>query len=258
MDYLEPKITTCAVCGEAFDASLINRGKGIHRYCGKVCRTKADNARAYARRKSKEPLPDLDKTCVICFVRFTADKAHPNALTCSKRCSQARMDRLRRQDRAKNTDLSPRACEECGELYQPNVMVAHRQKYCSDKCLGRVTQRKHRRGPEHNKRLRTADWKRAALAAKMRADSKCQACGSVKRLAVHHKFHLTEAERHDHSEANLIVLCNSCHHGMHDVRIGRQGDKFVISGLVFKLLGISEVEIVNEEIHRPEEAQEGL
>lgn len=258
-DYLEPKWQECAVCGERFDASLLNRGKGIHRYCGKKCRTRADNQRAYNRRKSKEPLPQLDRKCVICGINFAADAFHPNALTCSQKCNQARMDRVRRQPRAKNTDLSERACVECGTAYTPSVMSAHKQLYCSHKCAVRVAQRKLRMrgaGRPSQPRLKTAKWKEAARAAIERASGKCQSCViGTTRLNVHHKFHMTEAERHDHSGENLIVLCGTCHRGVHDIQLGKRDGRIVISGLVFRLLGITEVQVVDE---RREADDEGI
>lgn len=249
-DHLDPKPTVCAICGETFDASLINRGKGAHRYCSKRCRTRADNARAYNRRKSLAPPPDLDKQCVICGVRFSTDAHHPHALTCSAKCNGARMDRLRHAGRTKNLALiEPHSCEECGAIYTPTLRAAHRQRFCSQRCQNRVMQRRH---AEKNKRpfakrLRTAAWKAASKATIERDGGKCRACGASDcRLSAHHIFHLTKAEEESCDLDGLMTLCNSCHHAMHDIRIGKQDGRVVISGLVFKLLGITELQVVNE------------
>ena len=48
---------------------------------------------------------------------------------------------------------------------------------------------------------------------------------------------------HDHSLDGLITLCGKCHNKVHDIRIGRQDGEIVISGIVFGLLGITEIRI---------------
>jgi 5-methylcytosine-specific restriction endonuclease McrA len=45
---------------------------------------------------------------------------------------------------------------------------------------------------------------------------RCQSCGAMSNLEVHHKQFRSHSG-HD-SEANLITLCVSCHEGMHSQR----------------------------------------
>jgi hypothetical protein len=245
-DYMEPKLIACAMCGVQFDASLRNRGKGIQRFCSQKCRQQADNRRHYQRKKPSRTQVELQRTCAVCGVGFTTDAYHPSALTCSQACNQARMSLMRREQRAKNA-LIPKACEECGETYTPNLRTAHRQRYCSTRCLNRATQRafyKKSRGTVTT-RLGTKEWKAAAKAAIERDGGKCRLChASDRRLNVHHLFHRTDAERHDHSEENLVTLCNVCHSKIHDIKVGRLNGEVVISGAVFALLNVESVKIV--------------
>lgn len=242
---LEPKIIKCAVCEQEFDASKRNRGKGTQRFCGPRCRQIADNRRHYRRRNPPKTEEELRRSCVICQTMFVTDAQHPNALTCSVKCSQARMDRVRRETRAKNKDVPKRACEECGKLYAPNFHQAHRQKYCSKRCMNRVMQKRYRRKEGYSNRLMTIEWKRAATTVKERDGHKCRICGKTNgRLHVHHLFHRTEVEKNDHGLEGLLTVCNSHHRKMHEIRLGRENGEFVLSGLVFDWLGINEVRIV--------------
>lgn len=244
-DYLEAKPTVCAVCGGAFDASTRNRGKGVHKYCSKRCRQRADNQRHYRRRNPKKTEAELNRECVICGISFVTDAHHPSALTCSVKCNSARMDRVRREKRAKRQDLSARACEECGTLYTPHPISAHKQKFCSKRCQNRVMQRRRERPTGKYKRLMRKDFLDAKARVLERDSSKCRLCGMGEgRLHVHHIFHRTEVEMHDHSLENLITLCDSCHGKIHDIRVGRVDGEVVVSGAVFDLLGVDSVKVV--------------
>ena len=244
-DYLEPKIIKCAVCETEFDANSRNRGKGTHKYCGPKCRQVMDNRRHYRRRNPPKAEQELTRACVICETWFVTDAYHPHSLTCSVKCSQARMDRVRRKTRAKNwKNLSQRACEECGVLYVPNFHQAHRQKYCSKRCQNRVMQKRQRRKEGYSKRYGTAAWKRAKKGVLERDGHKCRICGNTDgRLHAHHLFYRTEDEKNNHALDDPLTLCNSCHGKFHDIRLGKDGDEFVISGPVFDWLGIGKVRI---------------
>lgn len=245
LDYLEPKIIKCAVCETEFDANSRNRGRGTHKYCSPKCRQIMDNRRHYRRRNPPKTEQELKRACVICETVFVTDAHHPNALTCSVKCNQARMDRVRREARP-NKDVPQRACEECGELYAPNFHQAHRQKYCSKRCQNRVMQKRRRRSEGYNRRYTTTAWKAVAKAVLNRDNHKCRICNGVGgRLHVHHLFYRTEDEQHDDAAEGLLTLCNSCHGKIHDIRFGKDGDEFVISGLVFDWLGIDKVRIVD-------------
>ena len=55
----------------------------------------------------------------------------------------------------------------------------------------------------HNQVLRRDGWR-------------CQSCGTMSNLEVHHKAFRSQAG--DDSEENLITLCNACHASLHDGR----------------------------------------
>ena len=248
MEYLESKPTVCAVCGQTFDASLRNHGRGKHRYCGPQCRQKADNARHYRRNNPIKSKAELSRTCVICGVGFIAGAHRPKALTCSVKCNEARQNSARRRKTAEKPQPEKRECETCGTLFLPHPIALHHAKFCSHKCAVRASQRRRalRNGTRpSDARLMSKSWKDAAAAAIARDNGKCQLCeASDARLGVHHLFHRTDAERNDHSLENLITLCGKCHNYFHDFKIGRIGGDVVISSSFFQKTGIKSVRAV--------------
>lgn len=84
-----------------------------------------------------------------------------------------------------------------------------RRKYCSDDCSDEYFT--HRIGPLW--------WRNAVQMALERAGNKCEDCGSVDKLEVHHKELLEPWEqRHNsykNSQDNLKVLCRACHERVH-------------------------------------------
>ena len=246
---LEPKIIKCAVCETEFDAATRNRGKGIHRYCSARCRQLADNRRHYRRRNPPKTEEELTRACVVCETMFVTDAHHPEALTCSVKCNEARMNTKRRRTTIKKQTAAVKECEECGKTYTPHRRAVKRTKYCSRKCALRVAsrgfrERKEGRSGTSSRRLGSVEWQRAKKVALERDKQKCRVCGKEqKRLNVHHLFHRTEVEKHDHGLDGLVTLCGSCHGKMHDIRLGREDGEFVLSGLVFDWLGIDKVRI---------------
>lgn len=61
---------------------------------------------------------------------------------------------------------------------------------------------------------KTEHWKQTAAAARTRAKHKCQRCGSMAQLEVHH---LTYDRRGAELPEDLIVLCHQCHTRAHDL-----------------------------------------
>lgn len=248
MGYLEPRPTACAVCGQTFDASLRNHGRGKHRYCSPQCRQAADNARHYRRNNPAKTMAALQRVCVICGIGFTAGIHSPKALTCSVKCNEARQNSARRRKTAAKPQPDKRECETCGAIFLPHPIALHHAKFCSHKCAVRAAQRRRtlRNGTRpSDARLNSRAWKEASAAAILRDGGKCQLCGvSDARLGVHHLFHRTDAERNDHSLGNLITLCGKCHNYFHDFKIGRIGGEVVISSAFFAQTGIKSVRIV--------------
>lgn len=244
---LEPKIIKCAVCETEFDASKRNRGKGTHRFCSSRCRQVADNRRHYRRHNPPKTEEELTKICVICQITFITDAHHANALTCSVKCNEARMNAKRRLATIKKQDAVVKECEECGNSYTPHRRAVKTAKYCSRKCAVRSSTRAYRERRDarpSQQRLGTAAWQRAKKETLERDGHKCRICGNANRkLHVHHLLNRIGSEDHDHNLENLVVLCSTCHGKMHDIRLGKDGDEYVISGLVFEWLGIKKVKI---------------
>ena len=57
-------------------------------------------------------------------------------------------------------------------------------------------------------------WGRARLTALRRAGYRCQRCGGVRRLEVHHRTPLEHGGA-AFDQRNLIVLCRTCHFRAH-------------------------------------------
>jgi 5-methylcytosine-specific restriction endonuclease McrA len=218
-------------------------------YCGPKCRQVVDSRRHYRRNNPPKSETELQRICVTCSTRFTAHYSHPNALTCSVKCNEARMNAERRRAVAERYDAIPqKECAECKTVFTVGKFAAKSgprvPKFCSPKCARRVAQRAFygRTTRKGNPRLASSAWHKARLEAIKRDDGKCRLCGSEAKH-VHHLFHRTEAEMHDHGLDNLATLCNPCHSKIHEIKVGRVDGEVVVSGLVFQLLNVKNVRV---------------
>ena len=73
-----------------------------------------------------------------------------------------------------------------------------------------------RRVPAKQKRLQLNldDYERLRQEILRRDGWRCQACGGLRNLEVHHNQFRSHAG--DDSEENLIILCSGCHQNLHD------------------------------------------
>jgi len=238
-------IKKCVICETAFDANSRNFGRGRQTYCGPRCRQVANNRRHWRRRNPPKTEEELRRLCVVCGVQFITDPTHSGALTCSVKCNEARMNAMRRRQSAQRLERAKRECAICGLAFMPNKFGVGKTKYCSPECAKIATARRSVAADTrpYNRRLNGSAWKRAKKQAIERDGGKCRACGVECKPHVHHAFYRTEAEMNDHGIDNLICLCGTCHRKIHDIRIGKDGDEFVISGLVFSVFGITKVRI---------------
>lgn len=243
------KLKKCVICSIEFDALSRNFGRGRQSYCSAKCRQVADNRRHYRRRNPPKSVEELSRACIVCGVQFVADKFHPNALTCSVKCSEARINAERRRQAAETYDaIQQKECAECGAKFSVGRSASKSgpkaPKFCSAKCAHRAAQRAHSQRTVRVKdtRLSVKAWKDAKVKAMERDSGKCRQCGGVA-THVHHLFHRTEAEMYDHSLENLVALCNSCHSKIHKIKIGRIDGEIVVSGVVFNLLNVKTVRI---------------
>ena len=87
-------------------------------------------------------------------------------------------------------------------------MLAGKLRVC-DKCrrAGARTQL------PYSEYLKTEWWQQRRVKALARAEHRCQVCNSDKRLEIHHRTY----ERLGHErDADLVVLCRTCHQLFHD------------------------------------------
>jgi len=68
-------------------------------------------------------------------------------------------------------------------------------------------------------RLDAASYERLRQQVLRRDGWRCQACGTMSNLEVHHKEFRSRLG--DDSEANMITLCTVCHASAHDVSLKR-------------------------------------
>ena len=186
-----------------------------------------------------------ERFCVICSSKFQTDKYHPNALTCSKRCNELRMNQVRKDKRRERGEPKAKKCLECGEIYTPSKYAWHKSKYCSVKCASRVAQRKYvaRNRQRSDPRLRSRTWEKLRKEIRERDNNECQICGSGYKLNVHHIFYATPDDENNNSSDNLVTLCGKCHYRIHRIGLSFQNGKVVISGLALDFLGIGNIEI---------------
>jgi DNA-directed RNA polymerase subunit M/transcription elongation factor TFIIS len=63
--------------------------------------------------------------------------------------------------------------------------------------------------------LLTPYWKAISNYVRYRRECKCQLCGSVKSLNVHHRDYERRGQEYEHWQTDLILLCNDCHSKFH-------------------------------------------
>lgn len=63
--------------------------------------------------------------------------------------------------------------------------------------------------------IRSDAWRTRALAAKVRADGRCQVCYSSQNIQAHHR---TYARLGHELDSDIIVLCDDCHGLFHSNR----------------------------------------
>jgi len=142
-------------------------------------------------------------------------------------------------------------CTVCGKKY---IRKSHNGKYCSPRCLRKITYLNHiedrrNRGikryylhheealkymSEYGKRNRELkNWYRNLRSfggikkdILTRDGNKCCGCGSIKRIGIHHmdSTGIKDANKEttkyvNNSIDNLITLCNSCHRRLHEWQI---------------------------------------
>lgn len=121
-----------------------------------------------------------------------------------------------------NVNRSPKMCLVCGNYYIPN---SNRQEYCEqcqielakERCRERYHDTKELIGREHLIGENANGYKNGIglyhLLAK-EENAKCERCGSINNLLVHHK----DKDRTNNDKGNLEVICKSCHQEEHLLR----------------------------------------
>ena len=67
----------------------------------------------------------------------------------------------------------------------------------------------------------TRRWRRARAAVLKRAGWKCERCGAVGRLEVHHVEPIARSSRNPFDPDGLKALCRPCHFDAHGGHVGR-------------------------------------
>lgn len=74
----------------------------------------------------------------------------------------------------------------------------------------------HKSNPSYSDLLNTIDWDIKRHHIFKRDNYKCQKCGSVQELVLHHKEYEPNKLPWDYPDENFITLCNNCHSGGHN------------------------------------------
>ena len=99
----------------------------------------------------------------------------------------------------------PKLCPICGDIF------ISANKTCSIECghkLQRIKIRKSGNGQWRDENTWLLYHYRDIV---LKANSRCEKCGRMKNLLVHHK----DGNRRNNTITNLSVLCPSCHHAIH-------------------------------------------
>lgn len=184
---------TCVYCGTVFERIISELDRMRRRghsdvYCSKAC-SQAHHAIKNRRR------------CVACGKRTP----RKTMKYCSKKCRANRREK----------ELTPKICSICGTEFQ---LKSSRTTYCSRTCANKAHSRRMRgAGNSHYKTGTSyANWFREMRPIILERDRHaCVACGSTKKLIVHHVNHVPmQNEAH-----NLITLCATCHAVHHKSKV---------------------------------------
>ena len=107
-----------------------------------------------------------------------------------------------------------RPCDICGKTFQSKNAAAAQAMLAGKLRVCPACQRAGARTQlPYSEYLKTEGWKVRRAKALARAEHRCQVCNSDKRLEIHHRTY----ERLGHErDADLVVLCRSCHQLFHD------------------------------------------
>jgi len=99
-------------------------------------------------------------------------------------------------------------------LWCSKPLPKYRRKYCSDDCSDAYF--RHHIAPLW--------WSNARMIALERAGNKCEHCGDIANLEVHHIIPLLnpDGDRHNsplNKQTNLKVLCRACHNRVHSKKV---------------------------------------
>ena len=217
-----PSTRTCTVCGVEFQRANWQPSK----FCSQACYTATLKGTGNPNHRHGDAIT-VEKVCPTCGIAFSA----PNFKTF---CSRACVPKSGADNSMFTTGYSMRremTCQWCGEKF----MGMETAETCSRKCKAQRLMHRRFHGPDAEKwRARYSEmssgpnnrnWRdgRALMhygpgwtdnlrkKIRSRDGNACVACHATKRLQIHHR----NESKTDHSEENLITLCQSCHVHVH-------------------------------------------
>lgn len=140
-----------------------------------------------------------------------------------KACRSARTKKLK-EDYLPNCSSELKICIDCGASFKPVSNRQLRCKSCQKAKANKDCIKYYRKTykPKGYKHLVKRDANRykdgIGIYQKLKRDEmeelKCERCGSISHLLVHHK----DRNRHNNANSNLELLCKSCHQKEHMIR----------------------------------------
>ncbi|MEN6621962.1 MAG: hypothetical protein ABFD50_10480 [Smithella sp.] len=240
---------TCSHCGKTFIPEG-RRNITKARFCSAKCRQNFKNKERWEKIKPPDPEP---RACVICGKSFTPSRRTPNAVTCSSECNikrQQAKDKEMRDGQRNEKLRQGKDCPVCGIRFFPKTLS---QKFCSEKCRlekKKEVQRKNAATiPSEVKSARSKKcrWSGNWLKSIERDEYKCQLCGSMDGVVVHHLNGRGERRKNGKRIANrcdsldnLVSLCTQCHRDIHGVFLILQDGEWVVYSPLFEELDIGD------------------
>lgn len=200
------EIKQCKQCGNNFNPHY---GRPNQDFCTTSC---------YLKHRWGEKLPP--PICPICGKPCTSTGKR-NQVYCSFECRQA--GKIGKANPGRSNRVV-KECYYCGKPVDRPASNFHSDKFfCDYNCMAQwqsdnIVKENHPRWAGGSRNARGCGWKAAKTEARRKSKGKCRMCKKPANT-VHHKIPVRCFQRPSdaHYQANLIVLCDSCHPKMEKV-----------------------------------------
>ena len=200
------ELRICNYCGKEFNPQ---HGRPDQPFCSRDCYLK--------NRWGEKQSPNL---CPICG-KPSISTGKRNQIYCSFECRQ--VGKIGKPNPGRSNRVIKK-CHYCGKPVTRPASNFHSDKFfCDYNCMAKwqsenVKKENHPRWAGGTRNTRGCGWNEARAEARRRSKGKCRMCKKPAKT-VHHKIPVRcfQCPSDAHYQANLIVLCDSCHPKMEKV-----------------------------------------